>query len=199
MRVEAKPFMNWPSILDEHHRVTDYVGTTLRPAVEQAVSMIVESLAGGGKLLSCGNGGSAADAQHLAAEFVNRFLLNRRPYAALALTTDSSILSSVGNDFGFDQVFEKQVQALGRPGDILVVFSTSGNSPNVVRAVEAARAAGIRSIGFLGGTGGKLQKLVDLPLTIACSTHTPRIQEGHLLMMHLICEDAEAKLAARFP
>ena len=152
---------------------------------------IRETFVDGGKLLIFGNGGSAADAQHIAAEMVNRFLRNRRPYAAIALTTDSSILTSVGNDFDFDQVFEKQVQALGRPGDVLVGISTSGNSRNVIRAVDAANALGLHTIGMLGGTGGALQAKVGLPLTVSCTPHTPRIQEGHLLMVHLICERIE--------
>ena len=191
--------MNWDLILQEHRHVVDFVAGPLRPAIEQASRRIIDCIASGGKVMSCGNGGSAADAQHLAAELVNRFLLSRRPYAALALTTDSSILTSVGNDFSFEQVFEKQVQALARPGDVLVAFSTSGNSPNVVRAVEAARVAGVATIGMLGGGGGKLQGMVDLPLTVSCTAHTPRVQEGHLLVLHLMCEEIEAELARRFP
>jgi D-sedoheptulose 7-phosphate isomerase len=187
--------MDWLSILAENRRVAEYVTHDLRPAADQAAARLVACLRAGGKVMACGNGGSAADAQHLAAELVNRFLLERRPYAALALTTDSSVLTSVGNDYAFEQVFEKQVRALGRPGDVLVVFSTSGNSPNVLRAVEAAREAGIPTIGFLGGSGGRMQSRVDLPLTVACSTHTPRIQEGHLLLLHLLCERVEAELA----
>lgn len=183
--------MDVPRILADHRLVVDEVGSRLLEPCLRAADLVCASLRAGGKLLLCGNGGSAADAQHIAAEMVNRFLRNRRPYAAIALTTDSSILTSVGNDFDFDQVFEKQVQALGRPGDVLVGISTSGNSRNVVRAVDAANALGLHTIGLLGGTGGALQARVGLPLTVSCTPHTPRIQEGHLLMVHLICERIE--------
>ncbi|MFO1521164.1 MAG: SIS domain-containing protein [Kiritimatiellia bacterium] len=183
--------MDAAKILAEHRAVIDEVGGRLLAPCLKAVDLIAGSLRAGGKLLICGNGGSAADAQHIAAELVNRFLLNRRPYAAIALTTDASILTSVGNDCDYDQIFEKQVQALGRPGDVLLGISTSGNSRNVVRAVDAANALGLHTIGLLGGTGGVLQGKVALPLTVTCTGHTPRVQEGHLLMYHLICERLE--------
>jgi D-sedoheptulose 7-phosphate isomerase len=187
--------MDWDLILRDHRAVVDFVGGVMRPDIERAVAAMVSCIRSGGKVMTCGNGGSAADAQHLAAELVNRFLLNRRPYAALALTTDSSILTSCGNDFTFDQIFEKQVQALARPGDVLVAISTSGNSGNVVKATAAARAAGVTVIGMLGGSGGKLQSLVDIPLTVACTAHTPRVQEGHLIILHALCERVEEELA----
>jgi D-sedoheptulose 7-phosphate isomerase len=138
------------------------------------------------KLLICGNGGSAADAQHMAAEFVNRFQLERPPLPALALTTDSSVITSIGNDYSFDEVFSKQVKALGVRGDVLLAISTSGESKNVVLAVETARNQGIYAVGLLGHDGGKLGKMVDTAL-IAKGDATARIQEVHLLTEHMIC------------
>jgi D-sedoheptulose 7-phosphate isomerase len=138
------------------------------------------------KLLLCGNGGSAADSQHIAAEFVNRYILERPPLPALALTTDTSIITSVGNNYSFGDVFSKQVKALGMEGDVLLALSTSGDSENLVSAVDAARSQGIYTAGFLGGDGGKLAKLVDLAL-VAKSMISPRIQEAHILAGHMLC------------
>jgi len=138
------------------------------------------------KLLICGNGGSAADAQHMAAEFVNRFQLERPPLPALALTTDTSVITSIGNDYSFEEVFSKQVKALGVKGDVLLAISTSGKSKNVVLAVEAAKKHGIYSVGLLGQDGGKLAEMVDTAL-VAGSDVTARIQEAHLLAEHIIC------------
>ena len=146
----------------------------------------------GGKLLVCGNGGSASDSQHIVAELVGRFLGERPGYAAVALTVNTSTLTAVGNDYGFDEIFARQVQALGGPHDVLLVLSTSGNSPNCVRAVEQARASGLRAYGFLGRDGGRLRALVD-GAVIAPSDHTPRIQEVHIFLGHLLCEILEAE------
>lgn len=140
----------------------------------------------GGKLLVCGNGGSAADSQHIVAELVGRFLAERPGYAALALTTNTSTLTAVGNDYGFDHIFSRQVQALGGPNDVLLVISTSGNSANCVLAVAEARQHGMRVHGFLGGDGGRLLPLVD-GAVVAPSGHTPKIQEIHITMGHLLC------------
>jgi D-sedoheptulose 7-phosphate isomerase len=139
-----------------------------------------------GQLLICGNGGSAADSQHIAAELVGRFLAERPGYRAEALTINSSTLTAVGNDYGFDHIFSRQVQAKGRPGDVLLVISTSGNSANCVLAVEEARRQGMKVHGFLGGNGGKLLPLLDGAL-VAPSTRTPKIQEIHITMGHLLC------------
>ncbi len=139
-----------------------------------------------GKLLICGNGGSAADAQHMAAEFVNRFQLERPPLPAMALTTDTSVITSIGNDYSFEEVFSKQVKALGMEGDILLAISTSGDSKNVLLAVETARNQGLYTAGLLGKDGGKLRKMVDMPLIVACDV-TARIQEAHILAEHVIC------------
>ena len=154
--------------------------------VARLARVLADALARGGKILLCGNGGSAADAQHLAAEFVNRFLIDRRPLPAVALTTDTSILTAVGNDFGFDLVFAKQVQALGREGDVLLGLSTSGNSPNVVAALEAGRALGMVAIGLTGEGGGKMRELCDHLLAVP-SRQTPLIQEIHITVGHLLC------------
>jgi D-sedoheptulose 7-phosphate isomerase len=151
------------------------------------VEWIVASIREDGKLLIFGNGGSAADAQHLAAEFVNRFLIDRHPLPAIALTTDSSILTSIGNDFSFDDIFIKQIQALGRKGDVALGISTSGNSPNVLKAVTEAKKLGLRTAVLTGGSGGKLSSLADLALNVP-SDHTPHIQEAHLWIEHLLCQ-----------
>ncbi|MDP6178366.1 MAG: D-sedoheptulose 7-phosphate isomerase [Desulfatiglandales bacterium] len=137
------------------------------------------------KLLLCGNGGSAADAQHIAAEFINRYVLERPPLPAIALTTDTSILTSIGNDYSFDDIFSKQLNALGMEGDILLALSTSGNSVNVISAVNAAKSRGIYTAGLTGGDGGQLASLVDMVLLVKSSS-TPRIQETHILVGHII-------------
>jgi D-sedoheptulose 7-phosphate isomerase len=138
------------------------------------------------KLMLCGNGGSAADSQHIAAEFVNRFVLERPPLPALALTTDTSIITCIGNDYSFDEIFSKQIKALGMEGDVLLAISTSGNSKNVLLATRDAQARGIYVAGFLGGNGGKLKGLVDLALVVD-NKDTARIQESHILAGHIIC------------
>jgi len=163
-------------------------------AIFEAAGLIIMCLRAGGKLLFFGNGGSAADAQHLAAEFVGRFVRERAGLPAIALTTDSSILTAVGNDYGFDQIFARQVQALGRPGDIAIAISTSGNSPNVIEAVKAARKGYLKTIGLSGKDGGLLAKEADLVITVA-STTTARIQECHIAVGHLLCELTEEALA----
>jgi D-sedoheptulose 7-phosphate isomerase len=156
------------------------------------------SIEQGGKLLLFGNGGSAADAQHLAAEFVNRFLINRRPLAALALTTDTSVLTSIANDFSYDLIFAKQIQALGKPEDLALGISTSGNSPNVIKAMEVARGIGMKTAALTGGIarpGGDLAAVCDLVLNVP-SDATPHIQEAHLWAEHLLCEIVENQMFA---
>ncbi len=149
-----------------------------------------------GRLLLFGNGGSAADAQHIAAEFVNRFRLEREPLPAIALTTDTSIITAISNDYHFDQVFSKQVQALARPGDIALGISTSGNSANVLRALSVAREIGVKTVGLTGGDGGKMGQYSDLVICVA-SSDTPRIQEVHIFLGHLLCDLVEQHLFAR--
>jgi D-sedoheptulose 7-phosphate isomerase len=153
----------------------------------------VQTIRGGGTIFFAGNGGSAADAQHLATEFVVRYARNRRALAAVALTTDTSLLLAAGNDLGFEQVFARQVEALCRPGDLLVLHSTSGSSPNLLRAAEAARAKGVAVVAFLGRGGGALAGLVDQAFVVAAD-ETSHIQEMHLAVEHLIVEAMEREL-----
>jgi D-sedoheptulose 7-phosphate isomerase len=152
-----------------------------------AARMLAQVFKEGGKVLIFGNGGSAADAQHLAAEFVNRFLVERPPLAALALTTDTSILTAVANDYDFREVFAKQVRALGRPGDAALGISTSGASPNVVAGLKAARELGLMTLALSGGDGGPVAAQADLALVVP-SRHTPRIQEVHITVGHVLCD-----------
>jgi len=161
--------------------------------LEKMIEKITECLERGNKILICGNGGSAADSQHFAAELVGRFKLERKGLPAIALTTDTSILTAIGNDYGFDHIFERQIEALGKEGDILVGISTSGNSENVIRAVKKAKDMGVYTIGLLGKDGGKLKDLVDLSLIVP-SNSTPRIQECHVLIYHIVCEEVERRL-----
>jgi len=169
------------------------VADEMGPQLEGALEMIRDTVAGGGTLFFCGNGGSAADAQHMATEYVVRYMRDRRAYPALALTTDTSLLTAVGNDLGFDSVFERQVEALARPGDLLVVHSTSGNSPNVLRAAQAARGKGVRVLAFSARDGGSLREIADHSVVIP-TTRTDRAQEMHLCIEHLICEYVERSL-----
>lgn len=165
-------------------------------SLEQAIELVAAALRDGHKLLLFGNGGSAADAQHIAAEFVNRFKIERAPLPALALTTDTSTLTSIANDYGYTEVFAKQVQALGRPGDVALAISTSGNATNVLRAVAVCKRTGVRTIALTGGSGGKLATVADLVLNAAATTETARIQETHILVGHVICELVDARLFA---
>ena len=162
--------------------------------IEDAIKSILQSLRSGGKIMILGNGGSAADAQHLAAEFINRYLLDRRPLPAIALTTDSSILTSIANDFAFEEIFSKQIQALGKPGDIVIAISTSGNSPNIVKGVEMAKKMGIYVIALTGGSGGEIKDMADLCLCVSSSSMTQLIQETHLILEHVICELVEKSI-----
>ena len=161
--------------------------------VVAAADAVTECYRRGGKLIIFGNGGSAADSQHFAAEFVGRFLIERRPLPALALNTNSSAVTAIGNDYGYDDSFARQLRAHAVPGDVAWGLSTSGNSPNVVLAIEAARELGMPTIGFTGGSGGKLAEAVDYPVVIPADA-TPRIQEGHLMCGHVLCEIVETAL-----
>ncbi len=156
----------------------------------QATQVMVNSLKLGGKILACGNGGSAGDAQHFAAELVGRFERERMELGAIALTTDSSILTAIGNDYGFDEIFSKQVRAIGKKEDILLGISTSGNSPNVILAIKAAKKMGMRVVAFTGRGGGKIKDLLELEDVHLCvpSERTARIQETHLLLIHCLCD-----------
>jgi D-sedoheptulose 7-phosphate isomerase len=153
-----------------------------------------DAVLAGKKVLLCGNGGSAADAQHIAAELVGRFVIERRPLAAIALTTDTSALTAIANDYGYDAVFARQVRALGAAGDVAFAISTSGRSPSVLRAAEACRELGITTIGLTGGDGGALAGMVDVTLRVSASTQSARIQETHILVGHVICELVDRQL-----
>ena len=162
----------------------------LTPAIERAVTMVRETLAKGGTLYFCGNGGSAADAQHMATEYVVRYAKNRKAYPAVALTTDTSLLTAAGNDFGFETVFSRQVEALCKPGDLLILHTTSGNSPNLLRAAEAAEAKGVATLALSAKGGGPLAVLVDHCIIVP-TDRTDRAQEIQLCIQHYICEQAE--------
>jgi D-sedoheptulose 7-phosphate isomerase len=179
---------------DEHCRVLGLIRDTLTDKVEAAVTMICRALADGHKILIMGNGGSAADAQHFAAEIVSRFKLERRAWPALALTTDTSILTAIGNDYGFDAVFRRQVEAFATAGDVVIGISTSGNSPNVLVAMSTARERGCQTIGLLGRDGGHIKEFADIELTVP-TQDTPHIQEGHITIIHIICDLVERTLS----
>jgi len=166
---------------------------TLPQQVARAIVSMTACLRAGGKIMACGNGGSAADAQHFAAELIGRFERERPELAAIALTTDTSILTAVGNDYGYDEIFSKQVRGLGKNGDILLGISTSGNSKNVVRAIEAAKKMGITIIALTGNGGGKIASLLDVDDIHLCapSTRTARIQETHLVLLHALCDGVD--------
>jgi len=179
--------------LTSHVEVIHIVSNKLAPRVAECAQMLIDTLQAGHKILIMGNGGSAADAQHFAAEMVGRFLLERRALAAIALTTDTSILTAVGNDYGFDDIFKRQVEALAKPDDVLIGISTSGNSKNIKRAFAAGKNLGVKTIGLLGRDGGEIASLADLDLTVP-SLETPRIQEAHLVMIHILCDLVEKGL-----
>ncbi len=182
------------AIWNEHLEVAKAL-PGLAPAVSSAVDLIYSSLAAGGQLLIAGNGGSAADAQHIAAELTGRFLLERRPFRAIALHANTSSLTAVGNDYGYEHVFARELTAHAWPGDVLLAISTSGNSPNILRAIEAARQCNVSVIGLTGETGGQMRAACDLCLCIPCKS-TPRMQEMHITIAHTICELLEERLAA---
>jgi D-sedoheptulose 7-phosphate isomerase len=161
--------------------------------VREFCKIILTSYKNKGKLLVCGNGGSAGDAQHMAGELVNRFLIERVPLPCLALTTDTSVLTPISNDYSFDEVFSKQVEAFGEKEDVLIGISTSGNSRNIIKAVETAKNKGILTVCLLGKDGGILSRLCDYPIVVDCE-FTPRIQEAHMLIIHIVCEIVEKEL-----
>ena len=171
------------------NRTADQIG----PQLERAAVMVREAVARGGTLIFCGNGGSAADAQHMATEYVVRYMKNRRAYPAIAITTDTSLITAAGNDIGFDLIFARQVEALARPGDLLIIHSTSGNSPNVLAAAEAARAKGVPVLAFSSRDGGRLAALADHSVIVP-TQRTDRAQEVHLNVEHTICELVEELL-----
>ncbi|MCS7233101.1 MAG: D-sedoheptulose 7-phosphate isomerase [Synergistetes bacterium] len=178
---------------EEHISVVRETLRVCEQEIKAFIELAIKTLKNGGKIAFMGNGGSAADSQHLAAEFVGRFAKDRAPLPAVALTTDTSILTAVGNDYGFEHIFLRQVDALLREGDLLVAISTSGESPNVVKAVLGAKNKNVRVVGLLGKGGGKLRELCDVAIVVP-SNSTPRIQEVHILIGHLVCEEVEKAL-----
>lgn len=174
---------------DNFLKLQEMVGTFATTA-----QLMTEKVKNGGKVIFCGNGGSAADAQHLAAELMGRFLIDRAPLAAMALSVNTSTITAIGNDFGYDEVFERQLRGVGRAGDVLVGISTSGNSVNVVRALEAANEIGILTVGLTGAGGGRMKEICQICHCVPSSS-TPRIQEMHIAIGHSICEWIEAALA----
>lgn len=172
----------------DHLQVAAATQQSMIAPIVKAGERLIATLTAGNKILLCGNGGSAADAQHIAAELTGRYLKkNRRPLPAIALTTDTSALTALGNDFGIEHIFSRQVLALGVKGDILIAISTSGNSVNILAAIESARSLGMQTIGLTGGSGGKLRDLCDETLIVP-SSHTPHIQEMHILIAHILCD-----------
>lgn len=184
-------------IFRETGRVRERFAKRSAKSLAAVIDLCADALQGGNTLFFFGNGGSAADCQHLAAEFVNRYKLPRAPLPALALTTDSSALTSIANDFGYREVFAKQIEALGRRGDVAFAISTSGNAANVLRAVAVCKRAGLTTVGLTGGTGGKLADRVDHLLRVDGTTETARIQETHIVIGHVLCELVENELARR--
>lgn len=179
--------MKIENLIGEHIAVIEQIKQHCIPDIEKIASLCKEAVLSGRTIFFCGNGGSAADSQHLAAEFVGRFVKERRGLSAVALTTDTSILTAVSNDYGYEQVFARQVEALVRPGDVLVGLSTSGNSPNVILAIHKAKQLGAVTIGLSGGNGGKLAEHCDVCATVPAKV-TARIQEAHILIGHIVCE-----------
>lgn len=174
--------------LDDHAKLLELVRSKMVDQIEQTANMLIASLERGNKILLCGNGGSAADSQHIAAELTGRYLKkDRKPLPAIALTTDTSALTALGNDFGFEQVFARQVHALGYRGDVLICISTSGNSKNIIEACHAAREIGITTLSLTGGSGGKLREIADFSLIVP-SEVTPLIQEMHITIAHILCD-----------
>ncbi|MBO9324028.1 MAG: D-sedoheptulose 7-phosphate isomerase [Roseiflexus sp.] len=194
MNSPSDSFTRW--VIDEIEASIDVKRRTIEMQASIIVAIaerIVETFRRGGKLLLCGNGGSAADAQHIAAEFVSRFRRERRGLPAIALTTDTSILTAISNDYGYERVFARQVEALGRPGDMVIGISTSGISASVIAAMRAARNGGMATVGFTGASGGTLVDHVDLCLCVP-SHNTARIQEVHITVAHVVCEIVERTL-----
>jgi len=181
---------------DDHLRTTERTLAQVLPALEQAIALCHGAVTSQQRILVCGNGGSASDAQHFVAELVGRFERERKPLAAIALSTDTSILTAVGNDYGFEQVFARQVQALGQPGDVLIGISTSGNSPNVLQAMQHAHNIGMNVIALTGRDGGQMAAQLKPSDVMLCvpDPRTMRIQEMHILLLHLICEGIDTLL-----
>lgn len=184
--------MIFKECLDEHKKLFENMGS-LSSLVDDSVDLICKSFASGGKLILCGNGGSASDSQHIAAEFLGRFKNSRNPIPALSLAADTATLTCISNDFGYDLIFERQLKAFAKPNDIFLGISTSGQSKNVLNAAIYAKSIGLKSIALLGKGGGEIKKYIDIPIIVPSET-TARIQEAHIFLGHMICELSEIKL-----
>ncbi len=193
--MSAHPVMSPAEHLRELSETAARAAAALEGQIAEATALVRGCLASGGTLFFCGNGGSAADAQHIATEYTIRYLRTRRALRAVALTTDTSALTAAGNDFSFDEIFSRQVEALGRAGDLLFVHTTSGNSPNCLRAIEAARKLGMRTVALTAKDGGKVKGLADLTLIVP-TQRTDRAQELHLAIQHAICDAVDAEVAS---
>jgi D-sedoheptulose 7-phosphate isomerase len=183
----------WRKEIDEHRQTLEATMHSARQSFCDAVAILEQSVRGGGKILLFGNGGSASDAQHIAAELVVRYKSDRLPIAAIALTTDTSTLTACANDLGYDSIFERQIEAIGRQGDVAFAISTSGRSQNVVRGLRQGRAMGLRTVGLSGGIGGEMRDICD-SLILVPSSVTARIQEMHITLGHMICKSLEERL-----
>lgn len=182
--------------LYESSDIKKLIAESLSDKIAEAAMLIVDCIKSGGKVIFFGNGGSAADAQHLAGELVGRFKLERRAFPALALNTNTSIITAVSNDYGYDAVFARQIEAFGKPGDVVVGISTSGNSRNVIEGIRKAKELDARVIGLIGGDGGKMKDMLDVSINVP-SSDTPRIQEGHIAIGHVICDIVESSLIVK--
>src|SRR5256714_14360058 len=189
----SAPGVRFTDALRDLATLATRVSETLGPQLDVALGLVEDTVRGGGTLFFCGNGGSAADAQHMATEYVVRYMRTRRAYPAIALTTDTSLLTAAGNDIGFENVFARQIEALAKQGDLLIIHSTSGNSPNVLRAAEAARTKRVQVLAFSARDGGALRALADHNIVIP-TTRTDRAQELHLCIEHIICDAVEQAL-----
>ena len=181
------------SMLKEGIELNSRLTENFSDKIEQAANLIIDCLKNNNKILLCGNGGSASECSHIAAEFVGRFKKERKALPAIALTTDMPIITAIGNDYGFDKIFERQIEALGKKGDVLISMTTSGNSKNIINAIEKSSSKGIKTIGLLGKDGGRVKNTSNIEIIIP-SDNTPRIQEAHLTILHIICELVEKKL-----
>ncbi len=188
----VEPQSIFQRVLDDHALILQKL-SSLEPAIELASDILKECLKSGKTILLAGNGGSASDAQHIAGEFVGRYLLERKGASAIALGASDAALTSIGNDYGFDQVYSRQVEAYRNHAGLLIAYSTSGNSPNIIRAIEQAQTLGIPVIGFSGETGGKMMAMCNVCLCVP-SSETPRIQEMHIVLGHILCEMVEPGL-----
>jgi D-sedoheptulose 7-phosphate isomerase len=184
--------------LNESAQIKKEIARSNVKEIQAMVNLIIEAYRAGGKVVLLGNGGSAADAQHIAGELVGQFVLKRQAFPAIALTTNTSVLTAVANDCGYETVFSRQIEALVTEKDVVIGISTSGNSPNVIRAIEAAKAKRAKTIGLTGSSGGKLAMVADLVLTVPSSS-IPRIQEAHITIGHIVCELVEEELASPVP